>query len=113
MQNFSLIKLSLTKSLSRYKVLRYLFDIYPEDIYLTDLARNLNMDINTTRNAIVGLTKHASINLSLKSLNLVEIKRINYFVFFKLSENGYKIANEYFNIMKNNVKVKYNQEILI
>ena len=62
---------SLMRSKLRMKILRHLFDIYPNTSYISEIARSLNSDPSNVSGSMVGLGERYSSNLSLLSLNLI------------------------------------------
>ena len=90
----SMIIRSLRKSMVRKKVLLYLYKIYPQPSYLSEISKHIKIDASNVLGALKGMGKRYKKSKSLMELGLVEELKIDGFSYYKLSEKGMRILRE-------------------
>ncbi|WP_457612188.1 helix-turn-helix domain-containing protein [Methanocaldococcus sp.] len=83
---------SLNKSKLRKKILYYLYKIYPNATYLSEISRGVKSDPSNVLGCLKGLNGRYNGHFSLIELGLVECKEYHGMKLYKLTEYGKKIV---------------------
>ena len=97
MRDINLILLSLQKSYIRFRILKYLWKIYPERVYAKELADKMLVDATNVMLAVESKSKRYSQILSLSNLELVNIQKVEHYTFYQLSDYGVDVCKDIFN----------------
>ena len=85
---------SFMRSKLRLSILRNLFDIYPCESYLSDIARRVHTDPSSASLAIRGGGIRYSRDLSLLGLGLVEERKVRGGVYYSIIPDRLPAVNE-------------------
>ncbi len=83
---------SLNKSTLRKRVLLYLDSIYPNADYLSNIARRIGSDASNVLGCLKGMGNRYNGNSSLIELGLVEVKEVDGYKYYKITDLGRKVA---------------------
>ena len=84
---------ALNKSVLKKRVLFYLNSIYPNADYTANIARMVRSDPSNVIGCLRGMGSRYNGNSSLIELGLVEIKNINGYKYYKITELGKKVVS--------------------
>jgi len=96
---------SFMRSPLRLTVLRYLFDIYPQSNYLSEIARSVNSDPSNITGALRGSGIRYTTEDSLISMNLVEVRIMKHNNYYRINENSLEKINEILRVWNNKKNV--------
>lgn len=86
---------AIKRSTLRLKVLRCLWNLYPESTYISELARLTRSDPANITGTVRGLGDRYAIESSLVHLELVEMRPTNNgFVYYRISDENYAEVDE-------------------
>ncbi len=83
---------SLNRSDLRRKILFYLYKIYPNVAYLSEIAKAVKSDPSNVLGCLKGMGERYRDNFSLISLGLVEVVKIGNYKYYRLTEYGKKVV---------------------
>ncbi len=83
---------SINKSILRRKVLFYLYSVYPNSDYLSNISKMIRSDATNVLGCIKGMGNRYNGSSSLIELGLVEIVERDGFKYYRITELGRKVV---------------------
>ena len=86
--HYSQILRSLKKSRVRTEIMLYLYKIYPNSSYPSDISRQIQIDPTNVIGGLRGMGRRYDETTSLIGVKLVEAINLEGTIYYKLSDNG-------------------------
>ncbi len=83
---------SINKSALRRKVLFYLYNVYPNSDYLSNISKMIRSDATNVLGCIKGMGNRYNGSSSLIELGLVEVVERDGFKYYRITELGRKVV---------------------